>query len=57
MSDGKFVTTRDKETSEKLEEKGMTLVNYANGVWTFINDKKFSFDKEDKLRFTNKLCF
>lgn len=53
-----FIKTSDKETMEKLVELNFNLVDYNNGIWTFLNcsDKanKINF-KSDKYIFSNKL--
>lgn len=52
-----FVKTKDKETCEALIEDGFELVDYTDGVWTFINDPKrnITFDS-NKIAYSNMLC-
>ena len=53
-----FIKTKDQETSEKLKTEGFKLVDYTNGIWTFINDPDYSitFD-EKKVTYSNMLHF
>jgi len=57
MADNKkFIRTSDKETADKLQDEGLQLVQYANGVWVFINDYKINYASNEKVVYTNKLC-
>ena len=53
-----FIKTKDKETSDTLQAEGFQLVDYVDGVWTFINnpDLPLTFDNK-KVAYSNKLCF
>lgn len=53
-----FIKTKDKETFEILKQEGFELVDYSNGVWTFVNDlnRPLTFDK-NKTVYSNTLCF
>ena len=52
-----FIKTKDKETSETLVKEGFKLVDYTNGVWTFVNDTKSSMTFEkNKVAYSNMLC-
>ena len=53
-----FIKTKDKETSEKLGKESFQLVDYTNGIWTFINkqDTPLTFD-DKKIVYSDKLCF
>lgn len=52
-----FIKTKDKETSDTLQEEGFQLVDYVDGVWTFINnpDLPLTFDNK-KVAYSNMLC-
>ena len=54
-----FITTTDKETSDKLISAGFQLVSQNGNVYTFLNQlpKNFSFDEVDKkkMAYTNIL--
>ena len=56
-----FIKTKDLETSENLKKEGFDLIDYSNGVWTFVNctnsNKKFSEDVNKKIVYSNMLCF
>lgn len=51
-----FAKTQDKNTANELIESGFQLVDYANGIWTFMNkpDCKLTFDK-NKITYSNIL--
>lgn len=53
-----FIKTKDLETSKNLEREGFDLVDYSNGIWTFINnsDRLLTF-AENKAVYSNTLCF
>ena len=53
-----FIKTKDQETSEKLKTEGFKLVDYTNGIWTFINDPDglLVFD-DKKVTYSNILSF
>lgn len=52
-----FIKTKDFETSENLKKCGFELINYTNGIWTFVNDSNHSltFDN-NKIAYSNMLC-
>lgn len=52
-----FIKTKDKETSDTLQAEGFQLVDYVDGVWTFINnpDLPLTFDNK-KVAYSNMLC-
>lgn len=55
-----FIKTSDEETKNKLESAEFELIDFSNGIWTFLNEPKksmcFSEDNIlDKVIFTNKL--
>lgn len=56
-----FIHTNDEPTKLMLEQLGFVLVNYNNGVWTFINDSSLHFDNkdiyEDKIMYSNLMHF
>ena len=57
---GVFIKTNDEQTKDVLENNGFEIVNYSNGVWTFLNNPKIHFDKNDykeelKMAYTNIL--
>ena len=53
-----FIKTKDFETSEKLKSEGFKLVDYTNGIWTFVNDinRPLTFDN-NKVVYSDMLCF
>ena len=53
-----FVKTKDFETSEMLKTEGFKLVDYTNGIWTFVNDinRPLTFDN-NKVVYSDMLCF
>ena len=53
-----FITTKDKETADKLIQHGMRLLSDMNGVYTFENKAPImSFSEIDmkKIVYTNML--
>ena len=54
-----FIKTSDKNTMEILKMEGFELIDYNNGIWTFVNciDKitKANFES-NKLTYSNMLC-
>lgn len=55
-----FIKTSDKETMENLKLNGFDLIDFNNGIWTFLNcaNLKINFDLEsnEKINFSNILC-
>ena len=53
-----FIKTKDLETSENLRKDGFDLVDYTNGVWTFVNDlnRPLTFES-NKVTYSDMLCF
>ena len=53
-----FIKTKDLETSENLKKDGFDLVDYTNGVWTFVNDlnRPLTFEN-NKVTYSDMLCF
>ena len=53
-----FIKTQDLETYEGLVKSGFDLVDYTNGIWTFVNDanRPLTFDN-NKIAYSNTLCF
>lgn len=53
-----FIKTQDLETSESLKKCGFELINYTDGIWTFVNDsnRPLTFDN-NKIAYSNTLCF
>lgn len=55
-----FIKTSDKETMEVLMMEGFDLVDYSNGIWTFINctnkQTKLDFDTNKKIAFSKVFC-
>ena len=53
-----FIKTKDLETSENLKRDGFDLVDYTNGVWTFVNDlnRPLTFEN-NKVTYSDMLCF
>lgn len=53
-----FIKTSDKETKELLLSEGFKLISQEGSVYTFLNDKTFSFeDKGKKIQYSNMLTF
>lgn len=53
-----FLKTSDEETKNTLLSLGFKLQSQDNGVYTFINDSKMSFDdKKLKVAYSNVLTF
>lgn len=54
-----FVKTSDEETKKLLEREGLKLIDYSNGLWTFLNSPidigNLNFESGNFV-FTNKLC-
>ena len=53
-----FIKTSDLETSENLKKDGFDLIDYTNGVWTFVNDlnRPLTFEN-NKITYSDMLCF
>ena len=53
-----FIKTKYSGTAEQLTEYGFKLIDYTNGVWTFINDtnRPLTFDN-NKVVYSNMLHF
>lgn len=58
---GKFIITKDEHVADSLEMQGFELINFSNGVYTYLNDKniKMNFNKleKGKYSFTDKMFF
>ena len=53
-----FIKTSDKETKELLLSEGFKLISQEGSIYTFLNDKTFSFeDKGKKIQYSNMLTF
>lgn len=50
-----FIKTTDKETAEKLIKLGFTLITKFNEEYIFANDAITTFDKNDKVEFSNMM--
>lgn len=48
-----FIKTTDKEMAEKLIKLGFTLITQFNEEYIFANDSITTFDKNDKVEFSN----
>ncbi len=48
-----FIKTTDKETAEKLTKLGFTLITQFNDEYIFANDSITTFDRNDKVEFSN----
>jgi hypothetical protein len=48
-----FIKTTDEETANKLIKLGFSLITSLNGVYIFANDSVTTFDRNDKVEFTN----
>lgn len=53
----KFIKTQDSNTCEKLFDSGFKLIDYTDGIWTFMNDinRPLTFDN-NKITYSNVLC-
>lgn len=57
MNSKNFVKTRDEATARTLKnEVKLQLVNFANGVWTFLNCQKMDF-AEDQDEINKKVVY
>lgn len=53
-----FIKTSDKEIKELLLGEGFKLISQEGSIYTFLNDKTFSFeDKGKKIQYSNMLTF
>ena len=48
-----FIKTTDKETADKLTKLGFTLITQFNNEYIFANDSITTFDRNDKVEFSN----
>lgn len=55
--DKKFLLTNNPETASILTKLGFELINENGDKWTFLNNKKITFQKLDDLVFTNIMTF
>lgn len=53
-----FIKTSDKNTMEMLKMEGLELIDYNDGIWTFINciSKHVNFDNKNNITYSNMLC-
>lgn len=53
-----FIKTKDSDTYETLKNEGFRLVDYTNGIWTFVNntERSLTFD-DNKIIYSNMLYF
>lgn len=51
----KFIMTQDEETANKLNSLGFTLVQKQGNIWTFLNDEKLHYSKDENMVLTNQL--
>lgn len=53
-----FIKTSDEHTANILKQECFELVDFSNGIYTFINKPSVKFNKSDNLKFTysNMLC-
>lgn len=57
MSKGSFIKTSDEETMQLLKSEDFELIDYSNGIWTFINNPKITFDNKNiKITYSNMLA-
>lgn len=53
-----FIKTTHRETFEKLQDEGFTLISFDGTVWTFMNDKSKTMNFSNKeIIYSDKLCF
>ena len=52
-----FLKTSDKETKEKLLKEGFKLISQDGNVATFLNDCTLTFEKTNKIQYSNMLTF
>ena len=58
--DKKFIKTSSLETVAILQKLGFQQIDENNGIYTFLNDGKFLFEKGmdiENVQFSNVLCF
>lgn len=53
MDKAAFIKTTDKATAEKLIKLGFTLITQFNDEYIFANDSITTFDRNDKVEFSN----
>ena len=55
MSNYNFIKTSDEDTKNLLAKQGLQLINEDNGTYTFMNNASISFEKSDKICYSNIL--
>ena len=50
-----FIKTKDKGTSDSLISSGVKLLSFENGIWTFLNEGKLTFEEKEKIN--NKVVY
>jgi hypothetical protein len=53
MDKAAFIKTTDKETAERLIKLGYNLITQFGEEYIFENDSITTFDKNDKVEFSN----
>ena len=53
-----FIKTSDHETMNLLKVEGFELIDYSNGIWTFLNcpNKNINFENKKNIAYSNMLC-
>lgn len=55
-----FIKTSDRNTMEVLLMEGLELIDYSNGIWTFVNclnkNVKLDYESNKKVTYSNMLC-
>lgn len=52
-----FIKTSDQEIREKLIAGGFKLISQDGNVATFLNDCTLTFEKTNKIQYSNMLTF
>lgn len=52
-----FIKTADPETRKKLIAEGFKLISQNGNVATFLNDCTLTFEKTNKIQYSNMLTF
>ena len=54
-----FIKVRDEETAEKLKTLNFQLIDFSNGIYTFLNNASLCFSNDvdvSKIKYSNMLC-
>lgn len=54
-----FIKVKDEETAEKLKNLNFQLIDFSDGIYTFLNNASFHFSNDidvTKIKYSNMLC-